>query len=71
MRVAIHPSGGTLGPPVRVAETGGAEVVGLTADNRILVRRSGDLPLQHAVLTLEWARELRTLLGPPTAALPR
>ena len=71
IRVAIHPSGGTLGSPVRVAETGGAEVVGVTADNRILMRRSGDLPLDHAVLTLEWARELRTLLGPPAAALPR
>ena len=71
VRVAIDPSGGTLGSPIRVAELGGAEVVGVTADNRILVRRTGDLPLHYAVLTLEWARELRTLLGPPAAALPR
>jgi serine/threonine-protein kinase len=71
MRVAIDRSGGTLGSPVRVAELRGAEVVGVTSDNRILIRRAGDLPSQHAVLTLEWAREVRTILGPPTAALPR
>jgi Tol biopolymer transport system component len=71
LRVAIDPSGATLGSPLRVAELGAAEVVGVTADKKILVRQSGDLPLQHAVLTLEWARELRTILGPPAAALPR
>jgi serine/threonine-protein kinase len=71
MRVAVDPSGETRGAPLPIAAPGGSQVVGLTVDNRVLVRRSGDFPLQHAVLTLEWARELRTMLGPPTAALPR
>ena len=71
MRVAVDPSGETRGSSFRLAALAGGEIVGVTMDNRVLVRHSADLPLQQAVLTLEWARGLRTALGPPTAALPR
>jgi DNA-binding winged helix-turn-helix (wHTH) protein/Tol biopolymer transport system component len=71
MRVAIDSSGATLGSAIKVADLGGAEVAGLMTGDKILIRRSGDSPRQHAVMTLEWARDLRTILGPPTAALTR
>jgi eukaryotic-like serine/threonine-protein kinase len=70
LRVAIG-SDGTIGSPVRIATVHEADVVGRTSDSRLLVRHAGALPLRHAVLTLEWARELRAMLGPPAAALPR
>ena len=45
-------------------------VVGIAGD-RILVRAGGDAPTAHAVLTLEWSRDLQRILGPPATALPR
>jgi serine/threonine-protein kinase len=71
MRVAVDPSGDTHGAAIQLAALVGSEVAGVTRDNRVLLRRSGDVPIQHAVLTLEWARELRTIIGPPTTTLPR
>jgi DNA-binding winged helix-turn-helix (wHTH) protein/Tol biopolymer transport system component len=71
MRAAVDPSGETHGSPFRIAALSGSDLVGVSVDNRLLVRSSGDLPLTQAVLTLEWVRELRTVLGPAIAALPR
>ena len=71
MRVAVDASGQTRGSPVQIAEVANGEVAGVTSDDRVLVRRSGNFPVHHAVLTLEWTRELRTILGPPTTTLPR
>ena len=71
MRVSVDSSGQTRGSPVQIAVLAGADVAGVTADDRVLVRRSGNPPVHHAVLTLEWTRELRTIVGPPTATLPR
>jgi hypothetical protein len=71
MRVAVDRSGQTHGSPVQMTTVGNGDVAGVTADNRVLVRRSGNLPVHQAVLTLEWTRELRTIVGPPTTTLPR
>jgi hypothetical protein len=40
-------------------------------DGRVLVDRVADLSGASAVVSLEWLRELRMLLGPPAASLPR
>lgn len=71
MRAAIDSSGASVGSPVRLADLGRADVAGFATGNRMLIRRSGEVPPQHAVLTLEWPRDLRRIVGPPTAALPR
>ena len=46
-------------------------VTGIAPDGRILLRRHGEAASREAVLTLEWVRELRRILGPPETALPR
>jgi hypothetical protein len=46
-------------------------VAGIAPDGRILLRRRGEAASRDAVLTLEWIRELRRILGPPETALPR
>jgi DNA-binding winged helix-turn-helix (wHTH) protein len=72
VRVAIDASGQPTGAPIRIPESAGFSIAGIAgADDRILVRRTGEQPSTHAVLTLEWARELHRILGPPTATLPR
>ena len=70
MRIAIDASGHPAGVPVVIAAPPGATVVGIAGD-RILARLGGDAPPAHAVLTLEWSRDLQRLLGPPATALPR
>lgn len=70
MRVAIDESGHPGGAPTPIAAPPGASVVGIAGD-RILARLGGDAPSAHAVLTLEWSRDLLRILGPPTAPLPR
>ena len=69
-----------------VSDTGGRLVVGqivptgnlhagslrsLSPDGRALVDRRADLSRATAIVSIDWLRELNTLLGPPTAALPR
>ncbi len=70
MRIAIDASGHPTGVPVAIAAPPGTTVVGIAGD-RILARVGGDAPPAHAVLTLEWSRDLQRILGPPTTALPR
>ncbi len=70
MRVSIDASGHPVGPPIAVPTPPGAVVVGISGD-RILARVGSEAPAVHAVLTLEWARDLQRILGPPTTALPR
>ena len=71
MSVAIDAGGQPTAAPVAVHTLDGREIAGITTGNRILARRSGERPSLHAVLTLEWNRELQRILGPPTARLPR
>jgi hypothetical protein len=69
--VAIDPVTGRIGTSVDVTALGGRDVAGIAPDGRILLRRHGDTAPQGAILTLEWIRELRRILGPPETALPR
>jgi eukaryotic-like serine/threonine-protein kinase len=70
MRVMIDGSGHPVGAPITIAMPSAAVVVGISGD-RMLARVGGEVPAVHAVLTLEWARELQRILGPPTTTLPR
>jgi serine/threonine-protein kinase len=70
MSVSLDESGRPVGSPTPIAIPPGATVVGLAGD-RILARLDGDAPSAHAVLTLEWSRDLQRILGPPATALPR
>jgi serine/threonine-protein kinase len=69
--VAVDATGDHVGTPVLSAPLSGAVPAGITPDGRILLRRNGSGVPDHAVLTLEWIREVRRMLGPPAAALPR
>jgi Tol biopolymer transport system component len=71
VRVAFDGRGDLrIGTPEPVPGTTDAEAVGVAPDGRLLIRRA---PLQPAavVVALGWVRELRQLLGPPPAAVPR
>ena len=54
-----------------IADLQGGTLQGVSPDGRILVDRIADLPPSTSVVSLEWLREVRALLGPPAAALPR
>lgn len=49
----------------------GTTLLGVAPDGRMLVQRDTDMAPASAVVSLEWLREVRALLGPPAAALPR
>jgi Tol biopolymer transport system component len=55
----------------RVGDLQGATVRGVTAEGRILVERDTSPSQGTAIVSLEWLREIRALLGPPATALPR
>jgi serine/threonine-protein kinase len=69
--VAIDAISGRIGAPVDVTALEGRAVAGISPDGRILLRRDDDPGPREAVLTLEWIRELRRMLGPPETTLPR
>ena len=71
MSVAIDAAGHPSAAPAAVRTLDGLEIAGVIPPNRVLARRSGESPSLHAVLTLEWNRDLQRTLGPPTATLPR
>ena len=68
LAVDVNPDG-TTGVP-RVVRTFSGEPVGMLADH-LVVRHPGEIRPREAVLTLEWIRELRQRLGPPSGPLPR
>ena len=55
----------------RITDLQGATLRGVSPDGRILVERDTDLSQGSAIVSLEWLREARALLGPPATALPR
>ena len=69
--VPIDGAGGVTATPAPVMPLPEGSVALIAADGRILLARSADPGPRDGVLTLEWARELRKMLGPPAAALPR
>jgi len=72
MRAAIaDPDSMRVESVTRLANLFGATLQGVAPDGRMLVQRDTDMSSASAVVSLEWLREVRALLGPPAAALPR
>jgi serine/threonine-protein kinase len=69
--VPIDAEGSVTATPVPVMPLPEGSVALIAADGRILLSRNVDPAPRDGVLTLEWARELRKMLGPPAASLPR
>ena len=44
---------------------------GIAQDGRLLLQREAAPSSPTAVVSLDWLREVRTLLGPPSTSLPR
>ena len=57
-------------PLGRVADLGGSTLRGVARDGRFLITHMND-PSALATVSIDWAREVRALLGPPAATLPR
>ena len=68
---AVDAAGGVAARPVPVMTLVDDAVAGLTTDGLILLSHNVDPAPRGGILTLEWARELRKMLGPPAAPLPR
>ncbi len=71
MRATVALDGSSVGPPQELTAFTDAAPVGTDAKERILFQRRAATPAESAVLTLHWVRELRQILGPPSAVLPR
>jgi eukaryotic-like serine/threonine-protein kinase len=73
MRAAISDAGGELRvihfAPLPIQPNGSLR--GVSSDGRLLFDRPSDLSQSAVVVSLDWMREVRSLLGPPAAALPR
>lgn len=65
-------AGGELAAHADVVHTLQAErLIGITPNGTLLLEREPHPPAARAILTLEWIRELRRVVGPPPVALPR
>jgi serine/threonine-protein kinase len=73
MRAAISDAGGELRVThfASVITPPNASLRGVSPDGRVLFDRPADLIESAAVVSLDWMREVRALLGPPASALPR
>ena len=71
MRTAISADGSSIGQAEIVMPLTHALPIGARADGRVLFQRRTRMPGDAAVLALQWAREVRQILGPPSAAMPR
>jgi serine/threonine-protein kinase len=60
-----------VGTPSIVMDNGNEDVLGVAPDGRFLVRRRTAPASSNAVIVNEWLREVRSLLGPPAASMPR
>jgi serine/threonine-protein kinase len=72
VRTSIDGSAADLrvAPLVRAAGLNGATLRGVSPDGRLLVEWPGEPPT-FATVSLDWIREVRALIGPPAATLPR
>jgi TolB protein len=71
MRAAVSAGGANVGGPVLAGRFVGSWPVGVDRSGRILLKQNARETAGEAVLTLQWIREARQLLGPPSAAMPR
>jgi eukaryotic-like serine/threonine-protein kinase len=69
--VSVDATAERVGAPATITPLAGRSLVLGALDGRILLRRDAEQAPRQAVLTLEWIRELRGLLGPPNATLLR
>lgn len=71
MRATVSADGSNVSSPVLVKRLTDSTPVGTDRSGRLLWQRSSNASAPTAVLTLQWVREARQLLGPPSAAMPR
>ncbi|MBA3298398.1 MAG: PD40 domain-containing protein [Acidobacteria bacterium] len=73
MKARVTLTGDVEKSPERVVALAGAIVAGISQSGAALLHRPDSLGLRvdSGVITLQWIRELRRKLGPPTATSPR
>jgi hypothetical protein len=71
MRASVRGDTLAVGSAERLAGAADARPVGFSPDGRLLVDRGSDDAATAAVIALHWAEEIRRLLGPPSARMPR
>jgi Tol biopolymer transport system component len=70
MLASVSSDGTQVGSPVLVGRFSDSWPVGADRSGRVLLKQSARVA-DEAILTLQWIREARQLLGPPSAAMPR
>jgi DNA-binding winged helix-turn-helix (wHTH) protein/Tol biopolymer transport system component len=71
MVVAIDSAGQPVGGERSIRTSNDAVLIGIAPDGNVLFHRDLHPRSGSGVLTLQWITELRSKLGPPTAASPR
>lgn len=72
MRASVGPASELrIGASEPIGDIHGADVIGVDSAGRVLIERGAAGASGRAIVALNWTRELRQLLGPPTALLPR
>ena len=71
MRASVSPDGTNIGSPVVVGRFTDSWPVAIDRAGRVLLKQTPRVAAEEAILTLQWIREARQLLGPPSAAMPR
>jgi DNA-binding winged helix-turn-helix (wHTH) protein/Tol biopolymer transport system component len=71
MKSTVAPDGSSASTPELVTALNDAVPIGADKAHRVLLHRRPGLPGDTAIVALQWAREARLLLGPPSAAMPR
>jgi hypothetical protein len=71
MRAPVRADGNIAGTPGVLLQRADARPVGVDLRHRVLFERPPTVSSPAAIVTLQWSRELRQLLGPPAPTLPR
>jgi hypothetical protein len=71
LRALVTATGELEGRELVVQTLQSERLVGVGSDGRLLLERVDHAPATHAIVTLEWIRDLRRLVGPPPVAPPR
>ena len=71
MRAPVRTDTLAVGAAERAGDARAGRTVGMTPDGRRLVDRSAEEDGTGAVIALHWDQEIRRLLGPPSARMPR
>jgi len=71
LRAQVQADTLTVRAAERVGEAGTARPIGIAPDGRVLLDRGSVDEQTTAVIALNWEQEIRRLLGPPSARMPR